>query len=162
MHEAEKRNASQIWEFALCLLQDYKEAAKFFQFGPSSCEVSWKKPPREVYKINVDGAISEKGRKSSIGVIIRDYKGEAVAGLCKMLPGNFYVTETEALAVEAGVLLAKELGLQQVIFESDSLIVVQRILSKDVSGETGHITQGIPSILEGFSSSQIRLLKLKK
>ncbi|KAK9998741.1 hypothetical protein SO802_018344 [Lithocarpus litseifolius] len=64
-------------------------------------------------------------------------KGEAVAGLCKLPPGNFNVTETEALAVEAGVLLAKELGLQQVILESDSLLVVLEISSKDVSGETG-------------------------
>lgn len=110
-----------------------------------------------VYKM--DGAISEKGRKSSIGVIIRDYKGEAVAGLGKLLPGNFSVSETEALAVEAGVLLAKELGLQQVILESDSLIVVQEISSKDVSRETSHITQGILCILECSSSWQIRHVK---
>ena len=38
------------------------------------------------FQQNVDGATSEKRRKSSIEVIIRDYKGEAVASLCKLLP----------------------------------------------------------------------------
>ena len=124
MHESEKQAAGQIWDFASSLLLNYKEASKLFQLGPTFCEVSWKKPPMGVYKINVDGATSERGRKSSIGVIIRDFKGEAAAGLCRLLPGNFSVLETETLAVEAGILLAKDLGLQQIIIESDSLLAV--------------------------------------
>ena len=63
------------------------------------------------------------------------------------------------LVVEAGVLLAKELGLQQVIVESDFLLVVQSILAKEVNGETGHIVQGILSNLDCFSSWQIRHVK---
>lgn len=72
----------------------------------------------------MDGATSGNGRNSSIGVIIRDFKGEAAAGLCRLLNGNFSVLETEMLAVEAGVLLAKDLGLQQIIIESNSLLLV--------------------------------------
>ena len=111
VHESEKQAVGQIWDFASSLLLNYKEASKYFQLGPAFCEVSWKKPPMGVYKINVDGATSERGRKSSIGVIIRDFKGEAATGLCRLLNGNFSVLEMEMLAVEAGVLLAKELGL---------------------------------------------------
>ncbi|XP_023893413.1 uncharacterized protein LOC112005399 [Quercus suber] len=112
-----------------------------------------------VYKINVDGATLEIGRKSSIGVIIRDFKGEAATGLCRLLPGNFFVLETETLAVEAGILLAKDLGLQQIINESNSLLAIQSISAKEVSGETGHIIQGILSNLDCFSSWQIRHVK---
>lgn len=36
VHEAEKRKACQIREFTSGLLQDYKEATKFFRLGPSS------------------------------------------------------------------------------------------------------------------------------
>ena len=56
--------------------------------------------------------------------MIRDYKGEAAAGMCRLLNGNFSVVETEMLAVEAGILLAKDLGFQQIIIESDFLLVV--------------------------------------
>ena len=73
---------------------NYNEASKFFKLSPDYCEISWIKPPRGVYKINVDGATAERGRNSSIGVIIRDYKEEAVASMCRLLNGNFSVLET--------------------------------------------------------------------
>ena len=72
------------------MLSDYKEAAKFCLLGPSFCEVCWKKPPAEVYKINVDGATANDGRRLSIGVVIRDFRGEVVAALCRVLLGNFF------------------------------------------------------------------------
>ena len=153
VHESEKQAVGQIWDFASSLLLNYKEASKYFQLGPTWSGLLG------VYKINVDGATSERGRKSSIGVIIRDFKGEAAAGLCRLLNGNFSVLEMEMLAVEAGVLLAKELGLQQIIIESDSLLAVQSISAKEVSGETGHIVKGILSIMDCFSSWQIRHVK---
>jgi len=127
--------------------------------GPSSCEVCWKKPPAGVYKINADGAIADDGRRLSIGMVIRDFRGEVVAALCRVLPGNFSVGETEALAVKARILLAKEMDLHQIIVESNSLSVVQSISFKDFRGEIDYIFHGILSFLEGFSSWQVRHLK---
>ena len=112
-----------MWDFALNLLLNYNEATKFFKLGPDYCEISWMKPPMGVYKINVDGATTERGQNSSIGVIIRDYKEEAAAGMCRLLDGNFSMLETELLVMEAGMLLAKDLGFQQIIIESNSLLV---------------------------------------
>ena len=100
----------------------------------------------------MDGAIDERGRNSSIGVIIRDYKGEVVAGMCRLLNGNFSVLETELLAMEAGILLAKDLGFQQIIIEFDSLLAAQSISAKIISGEIGHIVQGMLCILDCFGS----------
>ena len=92
---------------------------------------------------------------SSIGVIIRDSRGQAISALCRVLPSSFTVDETEALAIKARILLAKELGLNQIIIESDSLSIIQRILSKDISEGFGHIVNGIVSFLDGFVSWQI-------
>ena len=55
VRESEKQVASQIWYFASNLLLNYKEASNYFQLGLAFCEVSWKKPPIGVYKIDVDG-----------------------------------------------------------------------------------------------------------
>ena len=60
--------------------------------------------------------------------------------------------ETEVLAIEAGILLAKELDLHQIVIESNSLSVVQSILSKDFSGGFYHLVNGILSFLDEFSS----------
>ena len=45
------------------------------------------------------------------------------------------------------------------IVESDLFSVVQRILSKDLSGGIGHIVHGILDFLEDFSSWQVWHLK---
>ena len=132
--ESISQGAEQTWNLAISMITDFKEAEKFCSLGLAACEVSWRKPPNGVFKINSDGAAADDGRRSSIGVIIRDCRGQVVAALCRVLPGCFTVDETEALAIEAGILLAKELDLNQIIIESDSLSIVQRILSKDSSG----------------------------
>ena len=138
---------------------NYNEASKSFKLGPDYCEISWMKPPRGVYKINMDGATTERGRNSSIGVIIRDYKGEAIAGMCRLLNGNFSVLEPELLAMEAGILLAKDLGFQQIIIESNSLFAAQSILAKIISGETGNIVQGTLCNLDCFGSRKVQHVK---
>ncbi|XP_050254837.1 uncharacterized protein LOC126700669 [Quercus robur] len=109
-----------------------------------------------MYKVNVDGAISNDGRPSSIGVIIRNSKGETVAALCMPLPSEYSILETEAIAVEKGALLAKEMELQQVIFESDALSVVNSVNAGDKSGCNGHLFHGIRSILNSFNSWQFK------
>ena len=153
------QGVDQVWSHAISMLSYYREAMKFCGLDPSACEVSWKKPLAGVFKINTDGATTDDGRRSSIGVVIRDSKGEAAAALCRVLPGCFLVDEMEALAIEAGIMLARELDLHQVIVESDSLSVVHRILAKDFSGGLGHIVQGISGFLEEFRSWQVQHLK---
>ncbi|KAF3955652.1 hypothetical protein CMV_019153 [Castanea mollissima] len=58
--------------------------------------------------------------------------------------------ETEIMAVEVEILLAKELELQQVITEIDSLPVVQSIVAKENSEEIGHLAQGILNLAGCF------------
>ena len=77
-----------------------------------------------MYKINVDEAASEDGRVSSMGVIIRNSKCDTIATLCRPLPSHFSSMETEIIALENGILLAKEMQLSQIIIESDTLTVV--------------------------------------
>ena len=101
------QEADQIWNFAVNLISDFKEVEKFYSLGPTAGEMSWRKPPNGVFKINTDGAMVGVGVLSSIGVIIKDCRGQAAAALCCVLPGCFIVDETEALAVEVGILLAR-------------------------------------------------------
>ncbi|XP_030964757.1 uncharacterized protein LOC115986030 [Quercus lobata] len=146
------QGADQVWNHAISMLFDFREAVKFCGLGPLACEVRWKKPQVGVFKINTDGATEVDGRWSSIGVVIRDSRGEVAATLCRVLPGCFSVDETEALAIEARIILVRELDLHQVIVELDSLLVVHQILAKDFNGGLGHIVHGISGFLEGFHS----------
>lgn len=117
-------------------------------------------PPPGFFKVNVDGASSLDGLgTSSVGVIIRDDGGRVVAALSKALPLHYPATWTELFAMEQGVLLAQEMTLSKVIFESDAISVVQAI-SQDLCGrETGHLVQGIQLAKSSFLSCSFRHMK---
>ncbi|XP_075658795.1 uncharacterized protein LOC142628624 [Castanea sativa] len=97
------------------------------------------KPPPRTFKINVDRVTSENGRSSSVGVAIRDSTGMITAAWCKYLQGQYSVTKTEALAVECGVLLARDMELSHIIIESDALAAFQGILAAEIEGNLGHV-----------------------
>ena len=91
--------------------EDYCDAIVCQLLRQQPPDVGWMAPPPEFYKINVDGATAGGGNLSYAGVVIRDCRGLVVAACSKVLNGAFVVEVTEALAVEEGVRLAKELEL---------------------------------------------------
>ena len=109
-----------------------------------------------MYKVNVDGAKSDDDKPSSIGMIIR---GDTIAAMCMTLPGQYMSLEIETIALEKGVILAKEMGLQQIMIESDALTVVQSLAAGDKNGCLGHLLQGISDNLSSFNAWQINHLK---
>lgn len=103
-------------------------------------------PPLGIHKI------SEHDRFSSVVVIIRDCNGQVVAALCKLLQACYSAKLTEVIDLEQGVLLAQELQLPQVIFESDLLIVIQAINDKAMWNNYGHLIQGILQAKNSFET----------
>lgn len=90
--------------------------------------------------------------------MIRDSCGGVTAACCKNFQGNFSVAEVEALAVETGILLARDMKITQVIIESDAATTVSNINEKFVDGGLGHLYQGILAVLSSFSGWKIRHL----
>lgn len=129
----------QIWNFAIRYLQDFKSASAICSHHQSLARKKWTKPPPRTFKINVDGATSENGKSSSVGVAIRDLTGMITAAWCKYLRGLYSVTETEALAIKCGVLLARDMELSHIIIESDALVAIQGILAAEAVGSLGHV-----------------------
>ena len=78
-------SATQIWCSANTIRWEYKEAASLCLQSQNNKASRWEAPLSGMYKINVDGATSNDGRPSSVGVIIRDSEGKLVANLSKVL-----------------------------------------------------------------------------
>lgn len=125
VHESACQSPNQIWSFAKRFLQDCKEAVSPLSFLRSHKGNRWVAPTTGMVKINVDVATSENRRNSSVGVIIRDSQGLVVAACSRYLFGLFTASEEEVLAVECGIVFARELELSQVIIESNALSVVK-------------------------------------
>ncbi|KAK7841062.1 hypothetical protein CFP56_015956 [Quercus suber] len=76
--------------------------------------VSWQPPPQGYYKVNIDGT-------AGVGVIIRDGTREVIVSKKWKCPlGSI---EVEAKALEAEVNFARDVGIREAEFESDSLLV---------------------------------------
>ena len=89
IHEGKCFSPSQVWQMARSSIEDFSDATHTTlstSRPPISC--CWLPPPPGVFKINVDGASSNLEGISSIGVIIRDCKGETVVALCKPLQSH--------------------------------------------------------------------------
>ena len=100
-------------------VQDQKPAAT----GPSLPQ-QWQPPNENKFKVNFDAAIFKSCNQAGLGVIIRDWRGKAIEALSTSVPAAQTVVELEALACRPAVLFAVELGLQDVVFEGDSLQVI--------------------------------------
>ena len=71
----------------------------------------------------------------------------------------FSVEITEAIALQEGVVLALEMRISYVIFESGALSIIQAINEGDLGGELGLIIQSIRDISSSFSWCSFQHLK---
>ncbi|XP_075644404.1 uncharacterized protein LOC142615551 [Castanea sativa] len=150
----------QIWEMARSVVEDYQEAISVNLLAYQQPNRGWEAPPPGFFKVNVFGASSLDGLGTSgVGVIIHDDSGSVIAALSKALPLQYPAAWTELFAMEQGVLLAQEMTLSKVIFESDAISVIQAI-SQDLFGsETGHLVQGIQLAKSSFLRCSFRHVK---
>ncbi|XP_075636907.1 uncharacterized protein LOC142609178 [Castanea sativa] len=83
----------------------------------------WNPLAQGCYKVNVDGAMFNKRKQTGIGVVIRDDVGEVIAAMSKRMAVPLGALETEAKAMETAVCFAVDVGIRDVIFEGDSLLI---------------------------------------
>ncbi|XP_023878480.2 uncharacterized protein LOC111990943 [Quercus suber] len=88
---------------------------------------TWTPPRNGWFKINVDGAIFSKQKNEGIGVLIRDEWGRVEAAMSKKIEAPLGSVEVEAKALEAGLMLARDVGLQEVVLEGDSLSLINAL-----------------------------------
>ena len=89
--------------------------------------VKWRPPRPDCYKVNVDGVVFSKRKQVGIGVVIRDSGGVVVAALSKKMALPLGALETEAKALEEGIQFACDVGVRDVIFESDSMNICNSV-----------------------------------
>lgn len=75
------------------------------------------------YKLNIDASYHEDGFGAA-GVVLRDHRGEAVAGLLSPLDNLLSAATTEARGLLEGLEFLEEKGCSNVTIESDSLKLI--------------------------------------
>ena len=123
-------------------------------------DIQWTLPNFPWYKINIDATVFVVSKSVGIGVVVRDHEGSVVAALSMRMPLPLGLLEAEAKAMHEVVTFAKDIGLQDVIFETDSTIFSTAL--NDISmapTNIDNIIQDTHHSLQAFRRTQIQHVK---
>ncbi|KAL4653666.1 hypothetical protein ACB092_01G321700 [Castanea dentata] len=88
-------------------------------------------PQAGFVKVNFNGAVFGGLNKSGVGVVIRDNNGDVLASCSEKLFQVIKAEEAEALAARKALMLAHELGFQNVILEAGLLVEDVKVYSNN-------------------------------
>ncbi|XP_074352687.1 uncharacterized protein LOC141691833 [Apium graveolens] len=91
-------------------------------------QVKWQKTPSGWYKVNADAAIQEGSTWFKVGMVLKNDKGEFVSGMHKGFEEEVSIPEAEAIGLYEALMWIDDMGIQQVILECDSLVVVNALI----------------------------------
>ena len=121
---------------------------------------TWSPPPRSLFKINVDGAIATATKKAVVGVIVRDELGRVEAAMCRNLNATLGAIKTESKAIEAGLLFTQDIGIRDIVGESDSLVMVQALNGTSTPPfVVSAVVQGIRDLNKSFCRVEFSHIK---
>jgi hypothetical protein len=120
----------------------------------------WTPPPVGEVLVNVDSALFPGHQRMAVGAVFRDHAGECVLVISEPLRGFTCSEMAEALALQRVVIVAVERGYGKVIFASDCLSLIQRLLSsKPDRSLVGAVVADIKLKSRSFSSVFFRHVK---
>jgi hypothetical protein len=115
--------------------------------------LKWSPPPACMVLVNSDAAMFSSSRRMGIGVVIRDHTGSCLVACSEQYQEVAIPEIAEAIALHRAVVLAKDEGFANVIFNSDCLSLVNRVttLVEDRSS-CGPVIHDIRKIASSFTS----------
>ncbi|XP_071925721.1 uncharacterized protein [Coffea arabica] len=122
------RKAQQKWiEFKEAV--ELKDRAGIVEVTPNQHDRRWKPPIEDVYKINIDAAISAPMIRTGKGIVARNWKGEIMKIWAIMEEKIGEPELEEATAIKAAMQLGKEAGWRKIEIQSDCKSVIDCILT---------------------------------
>ncbi|KAM6541763.1 hypothetical protein CsatB_006210 [Cannabis sativa] len=126
-------NASRVVQSARKVFDQWRVAnsntAASFATGVHSGSNIWTKPMSGKIKINVDGAIFEPQQLFGFGCLARNHTGQLLEAFAESKFGVVLPEIAEIMGMKEALSWIKRKGWEDVIVETDSLIVVQALNS---------------------------------
>ncbi|KAE8770646.1 hypothetical protein D1007_57566 [Hordeum vulgare] len=117
----------------------------------------WNPPSAGLYKLNVDACSNTDAGTGSSGTVVRDDKGTFMAALCSDIPFAEDAGSAKARGLRDGLLLANELGLEQLVVECDAMEVVDTMCDEGNSlGPAAAIYEECAFLAKNFSFIQFQ------
>ena len=144
---------NRICSLAVDNLQEFHRASSLpLRPPPSISPATWSPPPSGWLKVNFDGATFPSKNLASLGAIIRNDNGLVMAPFSQPIPLPTSVETVEVLAARSAVCLARDLNLDQVIFEGDAEVIIKALNFGGFSSSSfGHIIRDIKLLSSTFN-----------
>jgi hypothetical protein len=107
-------------------LHEIKERPKFVAQG------SWTPPPENIYKINSDGSFDPHTKSGGWGFVVRDMNGEVLAAAAGNIRHASSALHAEAIVAYKSIIHASELGMSQIILETDAVVLATALKSTSI------------------------------
>ena len=120
----------------LVLLEEF-QAANELSTPPIVKEtIKWSPPALGLYKLNIDGAIFSQIKATGLGMVIRDDAGLVVAAMSKKISISLGPLEAEVKAMEAAIQFGIDIGVREVTFETDSLLLYNALQGNNAAASS--------------------------
>ena len=121
VHEEKSQEVNQISMMIRAITANYVNA-----HSPSatSRKEGWSRPPMGFVKLNVDASFDHDLLRGTAGAMLRDDKGNFIAGGNWKIDWCADVLTAEAMALRFGLILAQKVGCNRLIINSDNMEVI--------------------------------------
>ncbi|XP_060959107.1 uncharacterized protein LOC133030387 [Cannabis sativa] len=120
----------------------------------------WMKPVTNTIKINVDGATFEKDNAYRFGVVACDSDGKVIDFVAKYYHGSYHAEVVKALGVKEALSWLKCKSWNMVEVETDSLLTVQAIFSKQqMSSVFGLVINDCKILLSSLPNTSLHFIR---
>ncbi|KAF5463849.1 hypothetical protein F2P56_013977 [Juglans regia] len=146
----------QVIEYALTLAKDHKEARVQKQTRKllSCC---WQAPSQNALKLKVDGAIFATLNRAGVGVILKNTSSEVIMVANMKENGVNDPMEIELLAIFKGLQICIPMGIDELIIESDSLLIVNELIEAcEPTSAWGNLVFEVKNMMKMFPSCSIQ------
>ena len=123
-----RQSATMVVQKARVMLVEFQVANHVIFLPRMEIADSWTLPTTPNYKMNVDGVVFTQIRGFGVEVVICDHDGRVATATSMKLLQHLGLLEIEAIVMEIGVAFALDVGIRDVVVESDSKILVDTLL----------------------------------
>ena len=140
-------NAQEIQNSVLYQLLEFERLNNTCQSVKKIVPYSWKPPPIDNYKINIDGVFYQETRIGGWGFMIRDTCRNVFAVGAGNMKYVASALQTEAMAALRGIQHAANLGMMCIILETDATALALALSSMERDRSTiGSLIQQIRDV----------------
>jgi ribonuclease HI len=142
---------------SLFLFQEWQAVQKPSNPTVPRATEHWLPPEVGWNKVNADGSYLASSSIGGCGVVLQDRHGEFSVGVCHFLTSVMDPEQAELMACKQAVVLAKDMGVDRIVLESDCMSALAKIIGDGIDRSLhGHLVEEIKVLLAGFAEHRLR------